>query len=112
MAQLAAGVPPAQVALGFTASEERLRNRVTETYRALLDRGPDADGLAYWVALFQAGFTTEDITSGFVGSVEYYGKDNRGGGNPAAWVRSAYLDVLFRPARVDEFDYWLRFLGS
>src|SRR5262249_46792963 len=111
MARLADHVPPAEVALGFTASEERLRNRVADTYRTLLDRVPDANGLEYWVGVAKAGGTTEDIVAGFLASEEYYFKQNRGAGNPARWVRSAYLDALFRPAGRDEFDTWLRFLG-
>ena len=106
----AAGVPAGDVALGFTTSEERLRNRVAETYQRLLGRGQDQAGMEYWVAIFKQGLTTEDIVSGFVGSVEYYFKTNQDG-NPARWARSAYLDVLFRPAAIEEFDYWLRFLA-
>ncbi len=60
--------------------------------------GASAGGLAFWVNVFNTGGTTEDINSGFVGSVEYYGKKNGSGGNPAKWVREAYLDVLFRAA--------------
>ena len=83
---------------------------MAETYQTLLDRAPDQPGLEYWVAIFKQGFTTEDIVSGFVGSQEYYTKANRGAGNSAKWARSAYIDVLFRPATVTEFGYWLRFL--
>lgn len=110
LGQLQAGVEPTQVALGFTASDERLRNRVTDTYRTLLEREPDDAGLAYWIAIFKNGGTTEDINSGFVGSIEYYNKANSSAGNPAKWIRDAYLDILFRPASVAEFDYWQRFL--
>jgi hypothetical protein len=112
MGRLAAGVPPADVALGFTGSEERLRNRVAETYQTLLERAPDGPGLEFWVSIFKQGSTTEDIISGFVGSQEYYFKANRGAGNPARWTRSAYLDVLFRPGTVAEFNFWLPFLNG
>lgn len=74
---------PAQVALGFTTSLERLQNRVSATYLTLLERPADADGLKYWVNVFNSGGTTEDINSGFVGSVEYYNKANGSAGNPA-----------------------------
>src|SRR5581483_11942217 len=111
LSQLNAGVPPQQIALGFTASDERLRNRVADTYRRLLDREPDSAGLEFWVSVFKQGGTTEDIVSGFVGSPEYYFQ-KRGLGNPARWTREAYLDVLFRPATVDEFKFWLGFLGT
>ena len=85
---------------------------MAETYNTLLDRAPDQPGLEYWVAIFKNGGTTEDIVSGFVGSPEYYSKANRGGNNPAKWTRSSYLDVLFRPARTDEFDYWFNYLKT
>ena len=64
------------------------------------------------MAIFQAGGTTEDINSGFVGSPEYYGRAGAAAGNPAKWVREAYLDILFRPARSDELAYWLAVLKS
>jgi hypothetical protein len=110
LAQLAGGADPTQVALGFTTSLERLRNRVTGIYQNLLERAPDTYGLNYWVALFQGGGTTEEIVSGFVGSVEYYNRADGAAGNPARWIREAYLDVLFRPAHVSEMSYWLNFL--
>ncbi len=73
--------------------------------------------MAYWIGIFNAGGTTEDINSGFVGSVEYYNKASGalGGGaagNPAQWIREAYLDILFRPAQVSEMAYWLNSLES
>jgi hypothetical protein len=112
MASLAQGVAPATIALGFTASDERLRNRVAETYRTLLDREPDSRGLEDWVSAIKAGGTTEDVIVGVLLSEEYYSMPTRAAGNPARWVRSAYLDVLFRPAGRDDIDSWLRFLGS
>jgi hypothetical protein len=115
LGQLGAGVAPTQVALGFATSDERLRDRVTATYWTLLERAPDAAGLNYWVNIFKAGSTTEDINSGFAGSVEYYNKQpgaTGAAGNPALWVREAYLDVLFRPAHVSELAYWLGFLNG
>ncbi len=117
LAQLAAGVSPQIVALGFTASQERLSDRVVATYETLLGRAPEASGLAYWINVFNAGGTTEDIDAGIVGSFEYYNKPNGplGGGaagNPAEWIREAYLDILGRPAQVSEFPYWLNFLNQ
>jgi hypothetical protein len=110
IAESTVGVSPTQVALGFTTSLERLRDRITNTYFTLLGRAPDTNGLNYWVAIFQAGGTTEDINSGFVGSVEYYNKPGGAAGNPAKWVREAYQDILFRAAHVDELAYWLAVL--
>ncbi len=111
LGQLAMGVNPGLVALGFTTSLERLQNRVSDTYLTLLERPADDKGLKFWVDVFNAGGTTEDINSGFVGSVEYYNKSLDAAGNPARWVREAYLDILFRPAKTAELTYWLNFLN-
>jgi hypothetical protein len=112
MAILAHGAAPLQVALGFTGSDERLRDRVAETYRTLLDRQPDPGELGQWVSAIKAGATMEDVVAGFLVSNEYYSRQSGAAGNPARWVRSVYLDVLFRPAGRDEMDPWLRFLDS
>src|SRR5437870_111349 len=48
LAALNGGASPVDVALGFTTSQERLRNRVTDTYFTLLGRAPDMFGLNYW----------------------------------------------------------------
>ena len=100
------------MALGFTTSLERLQNRVSATYVTLLERPADGDGLKYWVGIFNAGGTTEDINSGFVGSFEYYNKKTGAAGNPDRWVREAYLDILFRAAQVSELTYWSNFLNG
>ena len=63
-----------------------------------------------WVNGFVAGLTNEEMAAGFVGSPEYYQNPQKGRGNRAAWVASAYRDVLFRVARVAEVNGWLRFL--
>lgn len=67
----------AQVANGFFFSKEMknqgLDNRafVTVAYRTILDRDPDADGLAAWVRALDEGKTREDIIRGFVRSAEF-----------------------------------------
>ncbi|MGH7192206.1 MAG: DUF4214 domain-containing protein, partial [Candidatus Saccharimonadales bacterium] len=46
-------------------------------YEHYLGRALDAGGLAYWLGLFAAGQTNEDVVSGFTGSVEYYKERTR-----------------------------------
>jgi RHS repeat-associated protein len=60
------------VAMGFTNSLERARQRVTDDYQRYLGRVPDQTGIDYWVSQFAHGTTNEDIISGFVGSPEYF----------------------------------------
>lgn len=111
-ARLAEGVAPTQVALGFTASLERQRNRIQETYRRLLGREAEQAGLDFWVNFFQRGGTNEDIEAGFVGSQEYYANPTKGANNAAKWVRRAYADVLFRQAAAGEMTFWMQALGK
>ena len=60
---------------------------------------------------FVGGATNEDMVAGFVASLEYYANPRKGNARPAAWVASAYRDVLFRDPQPGEVDGWLRALG-
>jgi hypothetical protein len=102
LARLTEGAPAAAIALAFSTSAEALTNHITAAYESLLGRAPDAAGQSFWLAALQAGDTTEDMESGFVASPEYYYKPDGAAGNPAGWVRDAYLDLLFRPAGAEE----------
>jgi hypothetical protein len=110
-AALAAGASPVQVAYGFAASAEREGLRVADNYLTYLGRAPSRSEVDAWVAAFVRGVSSEDMVAGFVGSTEYFNRPGKGGGSAEAWVRSAYLDVLFRAASDAEVQGWLRVLG-
>ena len=65
------------------ASKERESIRVTDDYLTYLGRGPDQDGLNYWLNAFLTGVTNETLVGGFVGSVEYFYAPKKGMGNEA-----------------------------
>ncbi len=109
--RLNAGVSTSQVAYGFAASAEREGQRVRDNYAAYLGRTPGDAEVQGWVNTFLRGFTNEDMIAGFVGSAEYYGNGQKGQGNAAFWVASAYRDVLFRDPHSGEERGWLRSLG-
>jgi hypothetical protein len=108
---LNSGTPPPAVALGFAASPERESQRVRFNYQTYLGRSASQAEVDEWVNAFVVGLTNEGMVGGFVGSPEYYQNPDKGNGNAARWVARAYLDVLFRPARVGEVNDWLGFLG-
>lgn len=110
-AELSAGMSANAVALGISSGDERLAERASDTYLALLGRAPDPSDLVHWVANLRSGGTTEDISSGLVGSLEYYNKPAGAAGNAARWVREAYRDILSRSAATDEVIAWLYFLS-
>ena len=76
--QLAAGKKNAsEIIYGFMASNEfrnkRLSNdEIVETlYKAMLDRGSDAGGKAYWLGKLKNGGTIATLINGFCGSTEF-----------------------------------------
>jgi hypothetical protein len=110
--QLNAGVSPATVAFGFTASPERETIRITDDYMTYLGRQPDDAGLQYWLNAFLHGARNEDLIAGFVGSQEYYAADGKGNNNRAAWTANAYQAILHRAAEPDEIQGWLDFFNQ
>ena len=69
-----------EAARGFFRSTEFIESNrsdeefVTVCYNTLLDRAPDADGLAYWVSFLESGsMTRDDIVSSFCNSDEFIG---------------------------------------
>jgi Glycoside hydrolase family 44/Calx-beta domain/Domain of unknown function (DUF4214) len=106
VAQLQAGASVSSVAFGFTASAERESIRITDDYMTYLGRQPDQAGLTFWLNDFLNGGTNEDLVAGFVGSTEYYSAPDKGDGNRAAWIATAYLDILHRVAKPGDIVYW------
>ena len=104
--KLQGGASVSAVAFGFTASPERESLRITDDYTFYLDRKPDQKGLNFWLNAFLNGATNEDLVAGFVSSPEYYGAPDKGAGNRAAWIASAYQQVLHRAAKHSDIDYW------
>jgi pimeloyl-ACP methyl ester carboxylesterase len=72
--QLRSGETRDQVALGFAASVERERLRISDDYLHYLGREPDQQGIDFWVAQFTNGMSNEDLITDFVAADEYYGE--------------------------------------
>lgn len=70
--QLSQGVRRADIAYGFSASEERETERIAFDYMHFLHRAPDAAGIDYWLKQFAHGVTNEELITGFVASDEYF----------------------------------------
>jgi len=106
--QLAAGMTPQQVALGFAASPEREAQRVQADYQQYLGRAANATEVSYWVSAFLSGASNEQVNAGFLSSPEYF---QQHGGNVVDWLFAAYLAVLNRQPDTDGYQYWLNQLG-
>lgn len=112
MARLAAGASAYVIANGFSASAEREGMRVRDNYVTYLGRAAGDAEVTSWVTVYATGSkTNEDIVAGFVGSPEYFRRSGKGSSLVADWIRSAYLDVLGRPASDDDVAGWVAYLG-
>jgi hypothetical protein len=77
-ARLKSGESRADVALGFTSSIERERQRIAADYLHYLGRATDQQGLDYWTQKFATGVTNEDLITGFVAANEYFQRHTSG----------------------------------
>ena len=65
--------------VGFFSSDEYVRANksndafLTDCYHALMDRQPEADGIAFWNAAMANGMTREEVVQGFGNSPEFTG---------------------------------------
>ena len=104
VAAIKRGMPIAQAAAGFYASEEYYRGFgggtdagwVADLYAKLLNRPPDADGLNGWVAALRAGMQRDYLAAGFYGSPE----------SLANRIDDLYRELLGRPAEPGGIRSW------
>jgi hypothetical protein len=102
--QLAVGMTPQEVALGFAASSEREMQRVQADYRQYLGRSANTAEASYWVNVFLNGGSNEQVNAGFLSSQEYF---QNHGGNVVDWLFAAYRAVLNRQPDASGYQYWL-----
>ena len=108
---VANGLTMPQLDYAIASSTEAQTNvvPVVELYTAL-GRAPDAAGLNYWTQVFEGGASLSALAGGFITSAEgqqIYGAT--AGGSPtadAAFVTSAYQELLGRPADAAGAAYW------
>ncbi len=91
---------------------------ITAMYWELLDRAPDAAGLAWWVhTVVDEGYSLQSVYDGIKDSDEYkqlHSGDGSGGGDPAPdpgptaadLVTQAYQALLGRAPSSQELSYW------
>jgi hypothetical protein len=105
-----AGAPLAEVSAAFAASAEFATTYgelddegfVELVYRNVLDREPDADGLAYWLALLADGEVSRGgVMAGFAQSPEYEAKLS-----DEVRVVLAYVAMLGRSPDPEGLEHW------
>ena len=89
----------------YTHSTENYRYFVTQAYLRFLKRGPDENGLTFWVdQMMNRGLTDEHLESGFAASPEYFATN---GGTDVGLVQGMYHDLLLRAADQQGLDFWV-----
>ena len=119
---LRSGAPGASLLLGFSESPENIgltaplldgglwvpsdsALTVLRTYRTILDRLPDPDGLAYYVLQLEAGaLDFRRMADGFMGSPEF--QAIYGALSDRAFVELLYLNALGRPGDAAGIDFY------
>lgn len=130
--QLAAGMPREAVLASFMFSPESANftqgifgntsaraeaNTVMDFYRGLLSRLPDSAGYDFYLRRFRQAqcrgtedvyIEVESISSGFVGSAEYSGRNRTN----AQYVADLYNAFLRRGADLEGFRFWVNELDT
>ncbi|WP_372593541.1 DUF4214 domain-containing protein [Actinotalea sp.] len=104
------GMPVAQIASAFYASPEYFSTVgrsdystwVSDLYRKLLLRSPDAGGVAGWVGALRSGMPRDELAMGFYQSPETL----------AVRVDALYRDLLGRPAEPGGSASWKPFVKA
>ncbi|GGF11461.1 DUF4214 domain-containing protein [Subtercola lobariae] len=108
--QLANGSPRSSVSDGFVNSDEYRLIRITNAYRTVLGRSPDAPGEQNWLDGMHKGLlTTDDVDKSFYASDEYYAQH---GGTDLGFVTSLYQTLLHRSAGSSEYAFWTNLVAQ
>jgi uncharacterized repeat protein (TIGR03803 family) len=100
---LSVGDADIAVAKGIVASNASESILVGADYTRYLGRSGSSTEIAYWVNLFQTGYTNEQVIAGFVGSQEFF---QNHGSNIVDWLFADYKATLNRLPDLTGFNYW------
>lgn len=99
-----AGASPTAPAAPASDPDPGVRDSVVRLYQATFDRGPDAQGLWYWLDLYRRGMPLTTLAEHFMTSAEW--RATVGSPDDATFVDLLYRNVLDRPADEGGSAYW------
>lgn len=105
--QQAASSGMGNIALRFETSPEHESIVVQKDYQTFLGRSAGASEISGWVNAFEGGTTNQALIASFVGSQEYFQKQNA---NARDWLFSAYQQLLSRKPDQAGLNNWLSIL--
>ena len=81
-------------------------NNLFALYQALLDRTPDAQGLAYWKGILDTQVSLAAIAQDFIDSYEYE-LETDASESDIDYLRKLYVNVLQREPEQEAQKYWI-----
>ena len=110
LARIAAGGATAResVARSFLSSTEGAQNEANLAYLELLDREPEASGLAFWTDFLRTG-SVNTLRFQHLASDEYF--ENSGATN-SSYVEQLYFDLLGRTIDPSGFEFYVDLLDT
>lgn len=107
------GASPASAQTAPPEVTDEMEGSVTRLYLALLDREPDAGGLAFWTDQLARGGSLRNIVAFFRTSPEFEERFGELINAPAdQWVDHMYNQVLGRNPDAGGRDYWVEAIES
>jgi hypothetical protein len=106
-------VGPTQASLDAarTLAVQGTATQVAELYAALLDRAPDAVGLAWWTAQLNSGVPMSSIVAGMLGSAEGVALYGTATGSQA-FLETFYQSVFGRAPDAAGLSFWMNALQN
>ncbi|MFW2382401.1 MAG: DUF4214 domain-containing protein [Acidimicrobiales bacterium] len=88
--------------------------QIMRFYRAILDREPDADGMAYWHRLLTTGTDLTTIADSFATSIEFEQRFGvpQGAAGDLRFLEQVYRNVLGRQPDAEGKRYWSQLLEA
>jgi hypothetical protein len=108
-ALLGGGASRPTAALTLLGSTEYRTNLLGSFFAQYLHRAPAAADNAFFMPMFTAGFTDEQVAAQIIGSTEYF---VLAGGTNSAFITRLFNDVLGRAPSAADMTFYLTLLGS
>jgi len=103
--QIAGGMTRGAVAAFFSTAPEVDHDLVISDYGLMLGHAPDAQGLAYWQGVLDAGGYDESLLAALAATPDYYA--GKGKGTDSGFITGLYKDLLGRTGQASEISAWV-----
>jgi len=96
--------------LTIASKDDYIAGQAYRVYKAAFDREPDLGGLGYWIDQMDHGLSLQDVSNGFIDSVEF--NSSYGSVNDRNFIELLYQNVLDRAPDFSGYDYWITLMEN